>query len=236
MASRPKRTLCKPIRFADEFAIHNGKGSIKRPKKDNNLYEVEIKEVDREKKCVRIHFKGYDSRFDEWRPYDQEGEYFPFIRHEKPRVLTPTSLDDRADHFVDVLYRAIKRSLKSGRKDDPEVRLDVDVSEDVFTRVLGSVTAGVAERGKLVYNISSNRMLDGIFGQKWDERIVNIRGDYCFVLEGTVTFWLGRKSSILEYKIIGGKYVKTEIEDCSQLVFTFVKNIGNSIQYKERLS
>jgi hypothetical protein len=79
------------------------------------------------------------------------------------------------------------------------------------------------ERGRLIYTISSNRVLDDILGQKWDERIVNIRGDYCFVIEG-----------IVEYKVIGGKCVKTEIEDCSQLVFTFVKNNGNSVQYKRR--
>ncbi|CAB4043700.1 Hypothetical predicted protein, partial [Paramuricea clavata] len=134
----------------------------------------------------------------------------------------------RADHFVDVVYRGIKRNLNCGRKDDPDVRLEIDVSEDVFTRVLGSVAAGVMERGRLIYTISSNRVLDDILGQKWDERIVNIRGDYCFVIEGTVTFCLGRKSSIVEYKVIGGKYVKSEIEDCSQLVFTFVRNNGNS--------
>jgi hypothetical protein len=223
MASRPKRTLQKPQRFADEFVVSNIKERVKRPKKDNNLYEVEIKEVDQENKRVCIHFKGYDSQFDEWRPYDREGEYFPFILHEKQQVLTTMSLVDRADHFIDVVYRGIKRNLNSGRKDDPDVRLEIDVSEDVFTRVFGSVAAGVMERGRLIYTISSNRVLDDILGQKWDERIVNIRGDYCFVIEG-----------IVEYKVIGGKCVKTEIEDCSQLVFTFVKNNGNSVQYKRR--
>ena len=88
MASRPKRTLHKVRRFVDEFVVSDVKESVKkRPKKDNSLYEVEIKEVDRQNKRIRIHFKGYDARFDEWRPYDQEGEYFPFARWEKPHVL-----------------------------------------------------------------------------------------------------------------------------------------------------
>ena len=99
MASRPKRTLHKVRRFVDEFVVSDVKESVKkRPKKDNNLYEVEIKEVDRQNKRIRIHFKGYDARFDEWRPYDhQDGEYFPFVRWEKPHVLTSSSLNDRAD-------------------------------------------------------------------------------------------------------------------------------------------
>ena len=81
MASRPKRNLHKVRRFVDEFVVSDVKESVKkRPKKDNNLYEGEIKEVDRQNKRIRIHFKEYDARFDEWRPYDQEGEYFPFVR------------------------------------------------------------------------------------------------------------------------------------------------------------
>ena len=39
---------------------------VKKQKKDNNLYEIEVTEVDRKRKLVRIHYKGYDSRFDEW--------------------------------------------------------------------------------------------------------------------------------------------------------------------------
>ena len=82
---------------------------------------------------------------------------------EKPRVVT-TSVED---------------------KDDPDVRLEIDVGEDV----LGSVAAGNMERGRVVSSISSSRVLDDILGQKWDERIVNFRGDYCFVIEGTVIFF-----------------------------------------------
>ena len=136
-------------------------------------------------------------------------------------------------YFTDLLYRAIKRSLNSGRKDDPEVRLEVDVLEDVFNDVLGNVVDGKWERGKLVHLIPTNRMLDEVLGQKWDERILNFRGDFGFIAEGTVKYWLTRKSAIVEYKLIGGKYVKTEIEGCCMVVFTFVRGTGNRVQYSE---
>ena len=59
MASRPKRTLHKVRRFVEEFVFSDVKESVKkRPKKDNNLYKVEIKELDRQNKRIRIHFKG----------------------------------------------------------------------------------------------------------------------------------------------------------------------------------
>ena len=41
-------------------------------------------------------------------------------------------------------------------------------------------------------------------------------------------FWLGKKSPIAEYKVVGKQYVKSEIEDNSQVVFTFVRGDGNS--------
>ena len=79
MASRPKRTLRNPRRFCDEFAapVHSCCTSQpKQTKKDDALYEIEVSEVDRERKLVRIHYKGYESKFDERRPYDRDGEYF----------------------------------------------------------------------------------------------------------------------------------------------------------------
>ena len=42
--------------------------NIKKVKKDNGLYEIKVKEVNKEK-LVLIHYKGYDSRFAKWRTY-----------------------------------------------------------------------------------------------------------------------------------------------------------------------
>lgn len=237
MASRTKRTLKQPRRFVEEFVVTNDLrpvDKVNKPRKDNELYDIEVCEVNRERKMVRIHFKGYDSIFDEWRPYDQDGQYFPFVRRETPHVLTANSLSDRGKHFIDLLYRAIKRSLSCGRKDDPEVRLEVDVLEDVFNDVLGNLVESKLERRKYVHVIPTNNMLNNVLGQKWDERIVNIRGDFCFVAEGTVKYWLSKKSNIVEYKLIGGKYAKTEIEGCCMMIFTFVRGTGNKVQYEQR--
>ena len=38
-------------------------------RKDNQLYEIEIREVDKEKKRIKIHYKGFREDTDEWRDY-----------------------------------------------------------------------------------------------------------------------------------------------------------------------
>ena len=87
MADRPKRTLCQPKRLVEEYCIPSSKRREK-PVKDNNLYEIEVKEVDRERNLVRIHYKDYSVKFDEWRPYGSDDGYFPFIRQEKIQVMS----------------------------------------------------------------------------------------------------------------------------------------------------
>ena len=46
-------------------------------RKDNQLYEIEICEVDKEKKRIKIHYKGFSEDTDEWRDcgslFDLEG-------------------------------------------------------------------------------------------------------------------------------------------------------------------
>ena len=38
-----------------------------------------MKEVDRERKRLKIHYKGFSDQFDEWKPYD-DNKNFPVVR------------------------------------------------------------------------------------------------------------------------------------------------------------
>ena len=82
--------------------------------------------------------------------------------------------------------------------------------------------------------MKNNRILDSILGAKWDERIFNSNGDFAYVEDDTVRYWLTKKASIEEYKFIGGQLVKSEIEDNYNLVFSFVRGDGNKRQYMQR--
>ena len=54
-----------------------------------------------------------------------------------------------------------------------------------------------------MHSIDSNQTLNHLLGLKWDERIFNENGDFAFVIEGTVRFWLARRNPIQEFKVMG---------------------------------
>ena len=92
------------------------------------------------------------------------------------------------------------------------------------------------QRNREVYRLRSNRDLDCCLGVKWDERIMNENRDFAFVIIGTVRCWIKRKAPIVEYRLIGGKFVRNEIEDRFQLISTFDRGDGNQEEYKNRNS
>ena len=134
------------------------------------------------------------------------------------------SIDDRLHLFQDRMCGEVRRKLYSGRKYDPEIRIEIPVEEDVFE--VSIAARARRKRNKQVYRIC-NHDIDTFLGVKWDGWILNANGDYAYVTEGTVRFCFTERNPIIEYKLIGGKYVRSEIEDGHQLVFTFVRGDGN---------
>lgn len=156
------------------------------------------------------------------------------MRQEKVPVVSEESVSDRSDILRSKLYREIKKKLHSSKKDDPQIRIEIDAQEDAYNNVLGSLSTKAAnERGRFVQYMESNLLLDDVLGINWDKRIFNCNGDFAYVVDGTVKFCLARKSPIVEYKFVGhGKLLKSVIEDTTQVVFTFVRGDGNKHQYK----
>ena len=89
MADRPKREIKEPKRFWTEFSAWTSVKRAAPQRKDTKLYDIELTEVDKANKRLKIHYVGYSSRFGEWRPFgeDEGSEYFPFLRKEKPHLL-----------------------------------------------------------------------------------------------------------------------------------------------------
>ena len=52
-------------------------------RQDNQLCEIEIREVDNEKKRIKIHYKGFREDTDEWRDY---GSVVVFSRQRLSRL------------------------------------------------------------------------------------------------------------------------------------------------------
>lgn len=110
-------------------------------------------------------------------------------------LLTHRSLEKKK-FFLMQLYRCIKEKLWPGRKDDPEVRIE-PVEPDAFALVLGQVTKSFLQPWKEIYHVKGNRSLDSVRSLKWDERIMNCRGDFACVVEDTVWFWMSKRAAIL---------------------------------------
>ena len=192
-----------------------------------------ITDVDKVGKRVKIHYVGYSERYDEWGACESEDNNL-FQRMELLSSPSSSSFDDRMELIHGELYREIKRKLCSGRKDDPSTRVEVRIDQDVFNGGLALAGKAKTERGKVVHSIDCNQTSNHLLGLKWDERIFNENGDFAFVIEGTVRFWLARRNPIQEFKVIGGKYIKSEIEDNFYLAFTFVRGDGNRHNYATR--
>ena len=96
---------------------------------------------------------------------------------------------------------------------------------------LGSVLPGLLQGGKIVYQLESNRVLDSYLGLRWDERILNVAEDFAHVIPGTIKYWLGQRSPIIEYKLIGEQYARTEVENSNFITFQFVRGDGNRNNY-----
>ena len=57
----------------------------KKPKKDNNLYDMEVTEDDKEKICIKIHFVCYGNELDDWRDFDIDSDQLLFVPGICPR-------------------------------------------------------------------------------------------------------------------------------------------------------
>ena len=91
-----KRERKVPKRLIDEIVETKPKDCKKMKATDRKRYEVEVIEIDKAANRVKLHFKGYSEKYDEWRPYDEMK--LPVIRFEqmsKPRDdLTSTHISN----------------------------------------------------------------------------------------------------------------------------------------------
>ena len=82
----------------------------------------------------------FGNQFDEWRDFSTRGGQFPFVRLERSFVPGEESLEDRRHIFHGHLYRAVKRKMRSSRREDPKVRIELPIEADVFSCDLGRTT------------------------------------------------------------------------------------------------
>ena len=230
----PKRLFDEVVGHEQRHEMPSPESKKTRRKKDKTFYEIEIVEVKTEAKLMKVHYKGYGEEHDEWRPFSDNA--FPVVRYQPVTLPSVESLEERTLIFTERLGREIKKRLRSVRKDDPDVRLEMPVDRDIFEQSFQNVGKGLLEKEREVRTLQNNRELDDLLGCMWDCRLNNANGDFQYVTNGTVVLWLAEREPIQQFNLIGGvtgKILESRIEQEPQLIFTFVCRSGNKAKLFE---
>ena len=161
---------------------------LRRQKVEDKLYPVEVTE--RALNRVKIHYIGYGSDDDEWRDADD------IVDLTQPRFLTTVP----GFSLYGQLASKIKNSLKSSRKSNPEVRIDIEFDKDLFDREMRRLGKFKQKYGgNDMYTIAHYSDLDEALGSKWFIRGLNERGDFCYAILDTVRFYLRKRLPLNDY-------------------------------------
>ena len=134
----------KRTRALSKKAIESADNNIdvalprKRRTKEDKLYETEVVAEDGPR--VKVHYTGYDSKFDEWK----SKEDIVLRQPETPQMCE--------FHPITELACQIKKKLLPSRHVDPDVRIQVPVTEEFFSALC---CRGKPGKSKNSFGISS---------------------------------------------------------------------------------
>jgi len=81
----------------------------KKPEKDNNLYDIEVTEVDKDKKCTKIHNVGYRNTFDECGDFKSTVISYRLSASKKFMIQTKNRLKAESKCFTTVYVDYVER-------------------------------------------------------------------------------------------------------------------------------
>ena len=192
-----------------------------RQRKDTKLYDVEVIEEDGAR--VKVHYIGYGSELDEWKPREEV-------------TLKPQDIMHTDFHPLTELACQIKKSLLPSKHEDPTVRIQVPGSREAFEQLASVGT----KKAKNRYTINAFNDLTTLLGDKWFLRIANKVGDFSYVILSTVEYHLTTPRRILEYEPTSHEdgtvtFEPVYIEQCCSITFKFVRGDGNRQKLAEFL-
>lgn len=190
----------------------------------NKLYPIEIVEEHSEK--VKIHYKGYNEKYDEWR--DKKDIVLP-----KTMPPLKSALEYHPFSLYNELKYLVKMGLDSKRRKEPEVRIEMPFDEVLFNG--GLKASGVFQRcshGHEVYTINNFESLSPFLGGDWWYKCLNKHLNFCYVNKDTVRYYLHARLPVTEYNPSNQKVEET-VSGNYALVFWFVRMDGVARQWAE---
>ena len=101
---------------------------------------VGVIEVNTTRKQLKIHFLGFSHGYDEWRDYDNERNYFPFVRWKKMFFPAEGPLEDRGNIFHGRLYISLHQEKVVGHMYSVLMKLS-DLSEFCHFKGIDEISA-----------------------------------------------------------------------------------------------
>ena len=183
--------------------------------KAEKLYPVEV--VDRDGTRLRIHYVGYDDRYDEWREAEEVETIDTDCEESEAELYLPY------DPHRELAYQ-IKAALDSRHRKDPDTRIDMPFDKLLFDG--GLKQRGVHLRrshGHDVYGLKQYSDLDYLLGKGWHMRALNERLDFCYANLRTVQYYIHERKALLEFTPSGEKKF---VHGGTTLVFRFIRMDG----------
>ena len=188
-----------------------------------------------EDKCnrlVKVSYIGHGSEYDECRLKDEIFE----ISEETSNA----SAEDNDSHlmytsihfslFEELAFR-IKSLLSSNRKGDPVCRIIMPFDAVSFDSLLIRSKALPKARLRKIYTVAK---FDDILGDRWYIRGLNLEGDFCFIIPGSVKFYLKHYKGKVDFQMQSdGTVLKKTYGKGCKLIFSFVRGDGISTQWNE---
>ena len=219
--------------------INMADGDTDQSEDQSDLFRIRV--VEERGSKVKVHYIGYNKRFDEWKERDElvildnngscrSGN--ASVSHSGnssttrtgiaslPTVWQPFSL------YIE-LGNKVKSSLQSSRRESPAVKLDMTFDKLLFEGGLGRL--GMEKRvccGIRRYTIRAYSDIDSLLDKGWHWRGLNEAGDYCYVILDSVEFYLYRKRPLQEFFPSSPSCYSCDRDQGYGLVFTFVRGDG----------
>ncbi|KAJ8031260.1 hypothetical protein HOLleu_27936 [Holothuria leucospilota] len=195
----------------------------------NTPFEIEVLEEIADQS--RIHYKGYSSKWDRWVPTN---ELIISQPAKGPQHLISANI--RLELLRNSLGEAIKDRLISSKTDAPDVKFFIDCDEDLFPSLPFIKEEYVKRSGTFKNYLVPDGIMSRFLGKGWNYRIHNHRREFTQVVKDSFLACLTRKRSCKEFVMLeNGRLVEQITPRGTQLACSFVRNDGNSLNFKDFL-
>ena len=178
----------------------NWKRNVSGTSARGNLFPIKV--LQKEGSKVKVHYIGYDKKYDEWKDQcdvemiaDEPESIQEQTQNKNPVPEEPQSIVYKPYSLYGDLSARIKKAIICSRTASPKVNIVMPFDVLMFNGGMKIAGKPVKKIGKVqYYGISGYTDLSHLLGKNWHIRGLNDRGDYGYVIEETVRFFINSLS------------------------------------------